>query len=189
MIYLYVKTHNKTGLKYLGKTEQDPFKYKGSGKYWKNHIRKHGYDITTEILLETEDTQKIKEIGTYYSELWNIVESVEWANFRPEDGNGGATYGMSGKKHTEKFKDLRSKSMKDIWKNRNKNIHGQKISNSWSSDRKNKHSNLLKENNPNKKGNSHVSGRVWVNNKVSETLIKKEELELYKENGFIKGRK
>jgi 5-methylcytosine-specific restriction endonuclease McrA len=42
MIYLYVKTHNKTGLKYLGKTEQDPFVYLGSGKRWLNHLNKHG---------------------------------------------------------------------------------------------------------------------------------------------------
>ena len=34
--YLYVKQHNKTGLKYFGKTtKKDPLKYKGSGLYWK----------------------------------------------------------------------------------------------------------------------------------------------------------
>jgi hypothetical protein len=32
-IYLYKKTHNITGLKYLGKTAQsNPYKYPGSGK-------------------------------------------------------------------------------------------------------------------------------------------------------------
>lgn len=25
--YLYIKTHNQTGLKYFGKTTKDPFKY------------------------------------------------------------------------------------------------------------------------------------------------------------------
>ena len=39
---LYVKTHNKTGLKYLGRTTQDPYKYKGSGTYWRSHLKKHG---------------------------------------------------------------------------------------------------------------------------------------------------
>jgi hypothetical protein len=36
---LYVKTHNITGLKYFGKTTNDPFKYKGSGKYWLDHLK------------------------------------------------------------------------------------------------------------------------------------------------------
>jgi len=32
-IYLYKKTHNVTGLQYLGKTTRNPFTYKGSGVY------------------------------------------------------------------------------------------------------------------------------------------------------------
>jgi hypothetical protein len=50
---------NHCGLKYLGQTIQDPFKYKGSGKYWKNHIKIYGYDVTTKIIFVTEET-KIK---------------------------------------------------------------------------------------------------------------------------------
>jgi hypothetical protein len=89
-IYLYKKTHNKTGLKYLGKTNNPyPHTYKGSGHYWKRHINTHGYDVTTEILLETDDPEKIKEMGIYYSNLWNVVESEEWANLKPEMGDGG----------------------------------------------------------------------------------------------------
>ena len=48
--YLYIKTHNKTGLRYFGKTTNNPFQYKGSGKHWLAHIKKHGNDISTEIL-------------------------------------------------------------------------------------------------------------------------------------------
>jgi len=49
--YLYVKTHNVTGLNYLGyTTAKDPHNYKGSGTYWKRHIKKYGYDFTTSIL-------------------------------------------------------------------------------------------------------------------------------------------
>jgi hypothetical protein len=91
IIYLYKKTHNITGLKYLGKTTQDPFKYKGSGTYWSNHINKHGYDVTTEVLKECQSVDELKEWGIYYSDLWNIVESKEWANIRPESGDGGDT--------------------------------------------------------------------------------------------------
>ena len=96
-IYLYKKTHNKTGLKYLGKTNNRyPNTYRGSGHYWKRHIAVHGYDVTTEILLETDDPEKIKEMGLYYSDLWDIVNERDengkktWANERPEMGDGGA---------------------------------------------------------------------------------------------------
>ena len=89
-IYLYVKTHNKTGLKYLGKTsKQDPHKYTGSGTRWLNHLRKHGYDYNTEILLECQTIEEIKHWGMYYSSLWNVVESSDWANLKPESGDGG----------------------------------------------------------------------------------------------------
>lgn len=88
-IYLYVKTHNITGLKYLGKTSKDPFTYNGSGKYWQRHLRKYGYDITTEVLLETTDPNEIKEKGLYYSNLFDVVNSEKWANLKPECGDGG----------------------------------------------------------------------------------------------------
>lgn len=87
--YLYTKTHNKTGLKYLGKTIQtNPHIYRGSGKDWVKHIKKHGYDVTTEILKECSSTKELREWGLYYSTLWNIVESTEWANQIPETGGG-----------------------------------------------------------------------------------------------------
>jgi hypothetical protein len=91
MIYLYVKTHNKTGLKYLGKTVRDPFVYTGSGKRWLNHIAKYGYDCNTQILLASSCKKEISETGMFFSELWNIVESNAWANLIPESGEGGDT--------------------------------------------------------------------------------------------------
>lgn len=91
-IYLYVKTHQKTGLKYLGMTtKSDPYKYKGSGKMWKQHLKEYGNDCTTEILLETTDKEEIKKAGTYYSKLWNVVKSDNWANQKVESGTGGWT--------------------------------------------------------------------------------------------------
>lgn len=89
-IYLYKKTHRVTGLNYLGTTvSKNPHTYKGSGKYWRNHIEKHGYDVDTEILLETANKLELTKAGLYYSELWNVVESKEWANLKPESGAGG----------------------------------------------------------------------------------------------------
>jgi hypothetical protein len=87
--YLMVKTHNTTGLKYLCQTKaKDPFKYKGSGKYWKLHIKKHGVDINTKILKECQTKNDLRNWGAYYSNLWNVVDSNEWANLMPELGDG-----------------------------------------------------------------------------------------------------
>lgn len=92
-IYLYVKTHMVTGLKYLGKTSaHDPHKYLGSGKRWRNHLKKHGCHFTTTILLQTDDPEQIKATGIFFSRLWNIVESSDWANLKEEAGDGGAVY-------------------------------------------------------------------------------------------------
>lgn len=106
-IYLYVKIHNKTGLKYLGKTSQkDPYSYKGSGKRWNHHIKKHGYDVTTHIIKECESTNEIKHWGLHYSRLWNIVDDSNWANLREESGDGGAQI------LTDEYKSKISKSLK-----------------------------------------------------------------------------
>lgn len=88
-IYLYVKTHNITGLKYFGKTIQDPFKYKGSGTRWKNHLDKHGIDISTEIIAEYTNVDECKIFASQFSKLNDIVKSSEWANLKEEDITGG----------------------------------------------------------------------------------------------------
>ena len=91
MIYLYKKTHNKTGLQYLGKTvSKNPYKYPGSGVYWSNHLSVHGNDVTTEILKECETEEELIQWGLYYSRLWNVVENKEWANLTEEAGPGGS---------------------------------------------------------------------------------------------------
>jgi hypothetical protein len=88
-IYLYVKTHLKTGLKYLGKTNAvDPHKYPGSGLYWTRHLQEHGFDYNTEILKECQTNDEVKKWGLYYSDLWNVVKSDQWANLKPESGDG-----------------------------------------------------------------------------------------------------
>ena len=105
-IYLYKKTHKITGLKYLGKTiSKNPYTYKGSGKHWVYHIKKHGYDVETEILKECSSEKELKYWGNYYSTLWNVVESKEWANLKPENGNGGGMVAgsASAKQHSAKM--------------------------------------------------------------------------------------
>lgn len=94
MIKLLVKRHNTTGLKYLCKTtKEDHVSYHGSGVYWKNHINKHGKDISTELIFQTEDMKEFKEVALEYSRKLNIVESSDWANLIEENGAGGKTSG------------------------------------------------------------------------------------------------
>ena len=60
MYNLYLKTHNKTNLKYLGYTKREDYDvYKGSGIYWKRHIKKYGYDVETELLGSFDDLAHI----------------------------------------------------------------------------------------------------------------------------------
>lgn len=108
MFYLYLKIHNQTGLKYLGFTSKNPFKYKGSGKYWKSHIKIHGYDVDTQILLCTECKFELKETGIFFSRLWNIVKSNEYANLTEESAYGGPTF--TGKRHTKETRIKMSKA-------------------------------------------------------------------------------
>lgn len=133
MKYLYLKTHNKTGLKYLGYTSKEtPYEYTGSGKRWLRHIKKYGYDVTTNILLATEDSNEIKETGIFFSNLWGVVENKEWANLMIETGTGGhnpasktteakqkriQTLKQNGKKwtHNEQSREQMSKAAKDYW--------------------------------------------------------------------------
>lgn len=94
MFFLYKKTHCITGLQYLGQTKQsDPFKYKGSGTYWLNHIKIHGNTVTTEILKECSTKDELEHWGQYYSNLWSVVSDPKWANLKPETGEGGSQKG------------------------------------------------------------------------------------------------
>ena len=59
-IYLYVKTHTKTGLKYLGKTKRNPYTYSGSGIDWKQHLKEHGSEgVETRVLIECQTNEQI----------------------------------------------------------------------------------------------------------------------------------
>jgi len=96
-IYLMVKTHQKTGLKYLCKTTRNPFKYNGSGVDWLKHLKKHGFEHDTMIVMECANQAELYHWGSYYSKLWNVVYGQDdygnkiWANRIPETGGGGAT--------------------------------------------------------------------------------------------------
>lgn len=110
--WLYIKQHNITGLKYFGKTTQkDPIKYKGSGVRWRNHLEKHGEDVTTIWVQLFEDKQQLTEYALKFSIEHNIVESIDWANLKIEDGLSGGRDSKHSDESKRKMSEARKKQV------------------------------------------------------------------------------
>jgi hypothetical protein len=97
MYYLMIKEIEQTGLKYLCKRRQyadplDHLKYKGSGKLWRRVLNAHPEYTVKTTVLGLYDKNDLTKYGLYYSNLYNVVESDEWANLMPEAGDGGVTH-------------------------------------------------------------------------------------------------
>jgi len=112
---LYIKTHLKTGLKYFGKTTKNPYKYKGSGKYWLRHLKLHGNEVYTDVVLSTSDEVFCKAYATLFSEVNDIVRSEGWANLRIENGFDGAPVGTKGHSFSSDELSKISSSAKSMW--------------------------------------------------------------------------
>lgn len=111
--YLYVKTHNVTGLRYFGKTVGDPYSYSGSGKHWLRHLRKHGNDVTTEVIGYFLCPEECEKEALTFSHDNQIVESPQWANMIVENGlDGGATGRTNYPPMTEETRKRLSKSLR-----------------------------------------------------------------------------
>jgi hypothetical protein len=106
-IYLLIKEHTDTGLKYLCKHVANSFseceEYSGSGTYWKRHIKKYGNKLKTTYLFHTDDKEEFKKIAKEYSIKFDVVNSKEWANLCYEEGQGGNTV-FNSQVHGEKTK-------------------------------------------------------------------------------------
>ncbi|WXB47905.1 head-tail adaptor [Vibrio phage VB_VaC_TDDLMA] len=98
-VALYIATHNKTGLKYFGKSKRYLTEvslqenYHGSGTYWKRHLNKYGDDVTMELYgvfsLNENNIDYVEPIALDFSTQNDIVTSEEWANQIPENGLDG----------------------------------------------------------------------------------------------------
>ena len=109
--YLCIKQHSITKKKYFCKTTKpDPLKYLGSGHYWKNHINKHGKQFVETLWLSDlyYDTS-IVEHALHFSSENNIVESVEWANQKPENGLDGGRIGPHSAESKQKMVEASKK--------------------------------------------------------------------------------
>lgn len=131
--YLYIKTHQTTGLKYLGYTTHNPYTYSGSGIDWKAHCLVYGKKlVSTEIILETTDWAELTSMGRYYSNLWKITTAVDdfgnkiWANRIIESG-GGSSEMMKDFSNRPEEREKRSIRAKEMHANPEfKKIHSQR---------------------------------------------------------------
>ena len=92
-VHLYVKTHNLTGLKYFGRTTEDPFAYPGSGAYWTRHLAQYGQDVSTRIVGTYTDSAELRSAAESFSAKNNIAASTQWANWRVALGGTAGPWG------------------------------------------------------------------------------------------------
>jgi hypothetical protein len=68
-------------------------KYTGSGKRWKDRIKKYGRASIRTLWVSDwyHDPEEIQKIALHFSKENEIVESALWANLQPENGLDGGT--------------------------------------------------------------------------------------------------
>lgn len=87
IIYLYVKQCPHCSGLYFGRTEKsNPIYYKGSGKYWKNHLKKHNVNPINIKLWSFDSQDKCTKFALRFSKFYNIVKSKKWFNEKDENG-------------------------------------------------------------------------------------------------------
>lgn len=190
IIYLYVKQHSKTGLKYFGKTIRNPFKYKGSGKRWLNHIRKHGTNqVKTLEIWGFDDEELCSKFAVKFSIENDIVGSAEWANLIIEDARNIYVpkdivpwhKGKSGLyKHSQQALENLSESHKGL-KRSQEAIEKTRMSN-IGRNHSSKSIELFREINSGK-GNPQY-GKKWINNGTINKLVSPTDIP----EGWIIGR-
>ena len=119
---LYIKLHTKTDLLYFGKSiREDLDVYKGSGSYWKNHLKTYGgkHVVTLWVSKWFHDPYELQKFALAFSREKDIVNVKDdyghkiWANLKEEDGlNFGGGYSDQSK---EKQKQIRQS---DEYKNK-----------------------------------------------------------------------
>lgn len=204
-----IKTHNATGLRYLCYTrKKDHESYAGSGIDWLQHLLQHGFNFSTELVLETESFEVFKVKAIELSIQHNVVESSNWANRKIEEGDGGDTvsnkkwitngnedrYLTIGLELPEGWKYGRSKCVfNDPDRQREFSIKsdrkkaGEKTKQAWAEGRVKRDNSKL-----GRKGEANVSKRPEVAAKIkafasteSEKTIRSERMKMLWENGNI----
>ena len=122
--FLYLKRHRDTKLFYFGKTAtSDPVKYNGSGKFWKNHLKKYCKNIETVWYQKFYDIQELIDFALAFSEIFDISNSELFANLCEENGLDGGDPGktataktslaLKGRKKPQSSIDKRKKTLSE----------------------------------------------------------------------------
>lgn len=183
-IYLYVKQHSVTGLKYFGKTlSKDPLKYKGSGKHWLRHLKKHGNEVDTIELWEFDNQEQCTEFALHFSKENNIVESTEWANLQDENGlDGNYQFNfLKGKTYEEIHGIEKAKRLRSIRKWPEHTVESRRKMSEIAKLRK--HSDETKK----KMSNSRKGKQMGLNNPMFGKIMTKEHSD--KIHGSVRGSK
>lgn len=217
MNYIIYEVKNKVnGKTYIGKHQTDNIydDYLGSGKYLKRAINKYGKDCFEKVILYVFDNKK--EMDDKETELVNeeYVKNKNTYNLKM-GGEGGWDYlndgsdshiirckeaGKKGYKATiksigkEKLHEICRENILRWLKSDDPEIKRKRSENSSKSFKGNHHTKETKRkigdaNSIHQKGSGNSSyGKCWIHNDIKNMMIKKEDLHLYINDGWIKGR-
>jgi hypothetical protein len=95
---VYITTNLINGKKYIGKDKNNNPKYLGSGKAFKNAVKKYGRkNFQKEILCEAQDYKDMCELEIYYIAYYGADKSDLFYNIT-SGGDGGTTHDQEYKK-------------------------------------------------------------------------------------------
>ena len=104
---LLVMRHQVTGLRYFCKSTRltELGWYRGSGKHWKRHLKKHGVHIDVGVLGIYYEKDRCVAAAQKFSAENSVKANPEWANLIDENGldgaPGGEAHPMFGKPHPQ----------------------------------------------------------------------------------------
>jgi hypothetical protein len=104
---LLVMRHQVTGLRYFCKSTRltELGWYRGSGKHWKRHLKKHGVHIDVGVLGIYYEKDRCVAAAQKFSTENSVKANPEWANLIDENGldgaPGGEAHPMFGKPHPQ----------------------------------------------------------------------------------------
>lgn len=183
--YIYLTTNLINNKKYIGKRQSPYFDetYKGSGVLLHKAIDKYGWDnFSCEIIKECFSIEELNKEEKYLIEKYDAVNNNMYYNIASggTGGNTGRQYkGMPPhkKEHSEETKIKMSISHKGHTTSKETRI---KISKSNKGKKR-----TLDQIEANRDRNTN---KVWIRKDNIQKTIKKDELSIYLENGWEKGR-